>query len=87
MFSVIYSEKATKSLQQLDRPTAARIYGWIDKNLDGCDNPRIHGKTLDRDLNGYWRYRFGDYKLIAYIHDEPLRIEIIRAGRRREVYE
>jgi len=46
MYSVTYSDKAIKTLQKLDRDTAAMIFGWIDKNLEGCFNPRLHGKAL-----------------------------------------
>ena len=85
MYSVTYSDKAVKALLKLDRYTVAMIYGWIDKNLEGCDNPRIHGKALDYKFKGYWRYRIGDYRLIADIQDNILNIEIIRAGHRREI--
>ena len=86
MYSVIYSDKATKTLQKLDRHTAAMIYGWIDKNLEGCSNPRLHGKALNHDFKGYWRYRIGMYRLIVNIQDNFLTIEIIKLGHRREIY-
>jgi len=86
MFSVEYSSNAVKTLQKLDPNIAAMIYGWIDKNLVGCDNPRMHGKALVGDMKGYWRYRVGSYRLIADIQDYILRIEIISIGHRREVY-
>jgi len=87
MYSITYSEKAAKALQKMDKYTSAMIYGWIDKNLDGCDNPRLYGKPLEQSLKGYWRYRIGDYRLIADIQDNLLIIEIIRAGHRRDIYE
>jgi len=87
MYSVTYSEKATKTLLKMDRQISSMIYRWIDKNLDGCDNPRLYGKALDSDFKGYWRYRVGDYRLIANIQDNLLVIEIVRAGHRREIYD
>ncbi len=30
-----------------NKPIVALIIGWIDKNLIGCDTPRIHGKFLE----------------------------------------
>jgi len=86
MYSVTYSDKAIKTLQKLERRTAAMIYGWIDKNLEGCSNPRLHGKALNYDFKGYWRYRIGAYRLIANIQDNLLTIEIIKIGHRREIY-
>ena len=51
-----------------------------------CDDPRIHGKGLTANRSGQWRYRIGDYRLFADIHDEILTIEIFEMGHRREVY-
>jgi mRNA interferase RelE/StbE len=86
MYTVIYAEKAIKAFLKLDRPTAAMIFGWIDKNLAGCSNPRLHGKALIGDKKGYWRYRVGAYRLIADIQDNLIVIEIINLGHRREIY-
>ena len=86
MYSVAYSEKATKALLKMDRQISTMIYRWIDNNLEGCDNPRVHGKALTHEFKGYWRYRVGDYRLIANIQENLLVIEIVRAGHRREIY-
>ena len=45
------------------------ILGWIRKNLEGCENPRLHGKGLTANRSGEWRYRVGDYRLLAKIDD------------------
>jgi mRNA interferase RelE/StbE len=87
MYSVTYSKTADKELQKLDKHTASIIYGWIDKYLEGCDNPRLHGSALVGDKKGYWRYRIGSYRMIADIQDNIVRIEIIHMAHRREVYE
>ncbi len=87
MYSVKYSAKAIKSLQKLDKATAAIVYGWIEKNLVGCINPRLHGKALVGDKKGYWRYRIGSYRLLAEIDDGQIRINVINIGHRRNVYD
>ena len=35
---------------------------------------------------GYWRYRFGDFRVIARIENERLVILVIAVGHRREIY-
>lgn len=35
---------------------------------------------------GYWRYRIGDYRVIARIEDQKLVIVVITVGHRRQVY-
>ena len=46
MYRVEFTEKALKALKKLDRYTALLITAWIRKNLEGCTNPRQHGKGL-----------------------------------------
>lgn len=87
MYSVKYSKKAVKALKKIDRQTAVMIYGWIEKNLVDCLNPRQHGKALVGDKKGYWRYRIGSYRLIADIDDDQIIIEIINIAHRRDIYE
>jgi mRNA interferase RelE/StbE len=87
MYAVTYSKIADKELQKLDKHTASIIYSWIDRYLEGCDNPRLHGKALVGDKRGYWRYRIGAYRVIADIQDNIVQIEIIHIAHRREVYE
>jgi mRNA interferase RelE/StbE len=35
---------------------------------------------------GYWRWRVGDYRVIAQIEDERVTILVVRVAHRREVY-
>lgn len=65
---------------------AALILGWIRKNLEGCDNPRTHGKGVTANRSGEWRYRVGDYRLLAEIQDGKLVILMLTVGHRSEIY-
>lgn len=85
-YHVEMSKQALKELKKLDRHTAALIVGWIRKNLEGCTNPRAHGKGLTANGSGLWRYRVGDYRLIAKIEDGKLIIFMLNVGHRSEVY-
>ena len=76
-----------KEFRKLDRYTQRMLKAWIDKNLVGCENPRIHGKGLTANRSGQWRYRIGDYRLICEINDGELIILALSVGHRREVYE
>ena len=86
-YTVEYTKQAVRDLKKLDRPTAALILGWIEKNLVGCDNPRIHGKGLTANRSGQWRYRVGDYRILANIQDDKVLILILATGHRREIYD
>lgn len=85
-YKVEYTARAVKELKKLDKPTRALIFGWIEKNLVGCEDPRRHGKALTANHRGQWRYRIGDYRLIADIQDDRILILIMTIGHRRDVY-
>ena len=85
-YSVVFTEKAKKELKKLDKHTALLIVAWIRKNLEGCTNPRLHDKGLTANLSGQWRYRIGDYRVIAEISDEKITILVLTIGHRREIY-
>lgn len=87
IYKVRFTKQALKTLEKLDKPTAALILGWIKKNLENTINPFIHGKALLGDLKGSWRYRIGDYRLICHIVNEELIILVLRIGHRRDVYD
>ena len=86
-YKVEYTAQAVKQLKKLDKHTAALIYGWIDKNLVDCENPRLHGKGLTANRSGQWRYRIGDYRLIAEIQNEKITILLLNIGHRKEIYD
>lgn len=86
-YKVEFTQRAVKELKKLDRHTGALIVGWIRKNLEGCDNPRLHGKGLTGNKSGQWRYRVGDYRLLAQIQEDKIVILILSVGHRREIYE
>lgn len=86
-WSVEYSKQALKQLRKLDAFDRTLILKWIDANLEGCDNPRVHGKALTGTLSGLWRYRVGSYRILCQLEDQVLIVHAMEVGHRREVYE
>ena len=80
------SEKALKNLKQLDKSIARMLLAWIEKHLEGNDNPRIFGKGLSHDKKGIWRYRVGNYRILANIVEERLVILLIDFGYKKDIY-
>lgn len=85
-YTVDYSNAASRTLLKMDKSVSKMIYGWINKNLVNTENPRAHGKALAGNLYGLWRYRVGNYRLIAEIHDDRLVILMLEIGHRSEIY-
>ena len=86
MYKVEFSKKALKELKKADKMESFLIISWIRKNLEGCSNPRLHGKSLKGNMSDLWRYRIGDYRLIAEINDEKITILIVKSGHRYNIY-
>ena len=85
-YTVEYTKRAIKQLKKLDKQTSALLLGWIEKSLVDCDNPRQFGKGLTANRKGEWRYRIGDYRLVADIQDDKIVILILNIGHRRDIY-
>mgnify|MGYP000905170075 FL=1 len=68
---------------RLRRFDARLILSWIGKNLEGCTDPRAHGKGLTANRSGEWRYRIGSYRALCVIEDDRLIIEVFSVGHRR----
>ena len=86
-YRIEYDPHVIKKLNKLDVPVRNRILTWIDKNLVDCENPRRVGKALQGDWDGHWRYRVGDYRIIAKIEDDKVIIFVVKIDKRGEVYD
>jgi mRNA interferase RelE/StbE len=80
------TENAKVNLAKLDKPVAKRITAFI-RRLSSLDDPRSIGAALTGSRFGeFWKYRVGDYRIIAHIEDAAVRIHVVRIGNRRDVY-
>jgi len=85
-YQVETTARFDREFKKLDRFTQKMVKAWIEKNLVGCSDPRVHGKGLTANLSGQWRYRIGDYRLLCMIEDEKLIILALSIGHRSAVY-
>ncbi|MCB5945992.1 type II toxin-antitoxin system RelE/ParE family toxin [Acidocella sp. KAb 2-4] len=78
---------AERELDKIDQQTARRILAFLHGRVAALDNPRSIGEALKGSkLGDFWKYRVGDWRIIASIEDGALRILVVRIGNRREVY-
>lgn len=81
------SETAAKQLADLDKPIAGRITKFLRERLAVLDDPRSIGEALTGSRFGeLWKYRQGDYRIVASIEDGLVQILVVKIGHRREVY-
>jgi mRNA interferase RelE/StbE len=77
-----------RNLLKLDPQISRRIYAFLQLRLAKLENPRSIGEALHGPKFGeFWKYRVGDYRIIARIEDKILRVLVVKVGHRREVYE
>lgn len=86
MYQIVTTDKFDKSFKKLDRHTQKIIKSWIEKNLMNCENSHLHGKGLTSNRSGQWRYRVGNYKILADIQDNNIVLVLVDIGHRNRIY-
>lgn len=83
-----FGAAAEKELKAIDRTIARRIIGFLRSRVETSDDPRILGKRLTgHRLGELWRFRVGDYRIVASIEADVCRVLVVRIGHRSSVYE
>ncbi len=85
-YRVEYAKTAVKQLKKMDKKIATFILSFIEEKLVNCLNPRLYGKALQGDLNDKWRYRVGEYRILAKIEDPIVVITAVEVGHRKDIY-
>lgn len=86
IYKIVVTEKFEKSFKKIDKYSQKLIKAWIEKNLVGTTNPRLHGKGLTANKAGQWRYRINDFRILAEINDAEITLLLVNVGHRKEIY-
>ena len=82
-----FDRAAARELGKLGHEPAKRIAKFLFERVAKLDDPRSIGEALKgSEFGNFWKYRVGDYRIIADIQDGALCILVVRIGNRREVY-
>jgi mRNA interferase RelE/StbE len=86
-WSIDLDPRAKHELNRLDPQVGHRINRFLYERVASLENPRSIGEALKgTEFGDLWKYRVGDYRIIASIEDKLVRILVVRIGNRREVY-
>ena len=85
MYKVVYLDQVEEDLKKLDRTTIQKILARIETYL--VRDPKELGKPLKGNFQGYWRYRWGNYRVIYKIAEREILILILRISHRKDIYE
>ena len=87
VWRIEFANEAAKELKSLDRPVAKRIHAFLTDRLANLDDPRSIGEALrGSELGQFWKYRVGDWRIVANIDDDVVRVLVLRIGHRRDIY-
>lgn len=81
-----FDAKALTDVRKLGSTARVRILRFLEERIAAADDPRSLGKALSGDKAGFWRYRVGDYRIIARIEDQRLVVLVVAIGHRSDVY-
>jgi mRNA interferase RelE/StbE len=84
---VEFDRDAARDLRKLGHDARRLILHYLRERIATADNPRRFGRPLTGDLKGLWRYRVGDYRIVATIEDDRFIVLVLTVGHRREVYD
>ena len=85
-WKVEFDDRARRELRRLDHSVQRQILRYLRKRIASDDDPRRFGRALRHDLQGFWRYRLGDCRIICEIQDEQVLILVVRVSHRRRAY-
>jgi mRNA interferase RelE/StbE len=86
-WKVEFASPALRELDRLDRQVGRRIVAFLHDRVVARGDPRGVGQALKgSSLGELWKYRVGDYRVIAELDDHVMRVLVVRVGNRKDVY-
>lgn len=86
VWQVEFDRAAARDLRKLCADGERRVLRYLRERIAGTKDPRRFGRALTGDREGLWRYRVGDYRIVAAIEEHRFVVVVVRLGHRREVY-
>ena len=77
---------AQDDLRRLGSAERVRILRFLDDRLAKSPDPRKLGARLSGTLADQWRYRVGNYRLLAQIEDRKLLVLVVKIAHRSVAY-
>jgi mRNA interferase RelE/StbE len=86
VWRVAFHRAAVRDLRKLGGDAEKRVLRYLRERISGSKDPRRFGHALTGDRKGLWRYRVGDFRIVAAIEDHRFVVLVVTVGHRREVY-
>lgn len=82
-YSIIWKNSAKKELRKIPKKELLSILNEVEK-LTSNPFPSTHKKI--QGTNATYRLKVGNYRVVYYLENDELIIEIIRVRHRKDVY-
>jgi mRNA interferase RelE/StbE len=86
VWRVEFDRAAARDLRKFGLDAERRVLRYLRERVAGAQDPRRLGHALTGDRKGLWRYRVGDYRIVAATEDDRFVVLVVTVGHRREVY-
>ena len=83
-YRAVLAASAVRSLRTVPPRVAEPLVAFIFGSL--ADNPRRRGKPLQRELEGRWAARRGDYRVLYRLDEDTKTMYVLKIGHRSNVY-
>ena len=85
-WTIEIAPEAERQLAKLDRQVARRIVRFMHERVAPLADPRSIGIALQGQKHAIWRYRVGDYRVLAQIFPDRIIVRVVKVGHRRDIY-
>jgi mRNA interferase RelE/StbE len=83
-FKILYHKNIKKDLKSLDKSIVDAFFKIVESRIS--INP-FSGERLKGKLRDIWKYRIGNYRILYTMHQDELRVLILRFKHRKNVYD
>ncbi|HEY5382660.1 MAG TPA: type II toxin-antitoxin system RelE/ParE family toxin [Acidobacteriaceae bacterium] len=86
-WTVRITRSAERQLEALGKPAAQRIRDFLHDRVEGNTSPYRIAKALVGNKQGFFRFRVGDYRIVAELRQDELLVLVVQAGHRKDIYD
>ena len=86
-WTIEFTPSARRDIKKLGSEPARRIGAALNDKIAKLADPRSIGAGLSGDWRGHWRWRIGNYRVVAKIEDDKVLILVVRVAHRSDVYD
>ena len=83
---VEFAPFAERQLGKIAEQDRARVVRYLNDRIAVAEDPRRLGEALRGEPAGLWRYRVGDFRIVARIEDLRVTVLVLKVGNRRDIY-